>query len=51
MIILFLGNLTPYPPGQITAPPSYNEAMSQPVVTSPAVSEHYAKQAPYNPNY
>ncbi|KAK9707791.1 hypothetical protein QE152_g27631 [Popillia japonica] len=41
-------NMIPQP---AAPPPSYNEAMSQPPVQSVTVTEHYAKQSPYNPNF
>lgn len=48
-LCLFSGqNMIPQP---AAPPPSYNEAMSQPPVQSVTVTEHYAKQSPYNPNF
>ncbi|GJQ76217.1 hypothetical protein Trydic_g1958 [Trypoxylus dichotomus] len=44
-------NMIPHLGGQNAPPPSYSEAISQPAMPQPLISEHYAKQSPYNPNY
>lgn len=44
-------NMSPHLGSQNVPPPSYTEAMSQPGMPQPQISELYAKQSPYNPNY